>query len=91
MHQRAVALEHRCSIAWHVEALGGGKSLPEGIRSRFGRSDGAGFIGFWEAMARRALRARTGAALVASELALRFLHQISDRVVADLVQERSTS
>jgi L-ribulose-5-phosphate 4-epimerase len=57
VHQRAVALEHRCKMAWRVEALGGGNSLPEGIRTRFGRSDGESFIGFWEAMARRVLRA----------------------------------
>ena len=57
VHQRAVALEHRCKMAWRVEALGGGNTLPEGIRSRFGRSDGNAFIGFWEAMARRVLRA----------------------------------
>lgn len=67
-HQRAVALEHRCRTAWHVEALarpgGAGRpgrptarELPEPARSFFRRSDGEGFIGFWEAMARRELRA----------------------------------
>jgi L-ribulose-5-phosphate 4-epimerase len=57
VHQRAVALEQRCRHAWHVEALGGGRELPEPARSMFTRSDGEGFIGFWEAMARRELDA----------------------------------
>ena len=56
-HQRAVALEQRCRHAWHVEAMGGGRELPEPARSFFRASDGEGFIGFWEAMARRELRA----------------------------------
>ncbi len=56
-HQRAVALEQRCRHAWLVEAAGGGVELPDAIRAQFGRSDGNGFIGFWEAMARRELRA----------------------------------
>jgi len=55
VHQRAVALEQRCRHAWHVEALGGGRPLPEPARSRMEASDGNGFIGFWEAMARREL------------------------------------
>jgi L-ribulose-5-phosphate 4-epimerase len=55
-HQRAVALEYRCRRAWHVEALGGGRPLPEPARSFFAASDGEGFIGFFEAMARRELR-----------------------------------
>jgi ribulose-5-phosphate 4-epimerase/fuculose-1-phosphate aldolase len=55
VHQRAVALEQRCEHAWRVEALGGGRELPEPVRSFFARSDGEGFIGFWEAMARREL------------------------------------
>jgi ribulose-5-phosphate 4-epimerase/fuculose-1-phosphate aldolase len=54
-HQRAVALEQRCRHAWFVEALGGGRELPEPVRSMFARSDGTGFHGFWEAMARREL------------------------------------
>jgi L-ribulose-5-phosphate 4-epimerase len=55
-HQRAVALEQRCRHAWQVEALGGGRPLPEPVRTFFGASDGEGFVGFWEAMARRELR-----------------------------------
>jgi L-ribulose-5-phosphate 4-epimerase len=55
-HQRAVALEYRAWRAWHVESLGAGRELPEPSRSFFRASDGEGFIGFWEAMARRELR-----------------------------------
>jgi L-ribulose-5-phosphate 4-epimerase len=57
VHQRAVALEQRCRNAWHVEALGGGRELPEPIRSSMRASDGTRFIGFWEAMARQELLA----------------------------------
>jgi L-ribulose-5-phosphate 4-epimerase len=56
-HQRCVALEQRARHAWQVEALGGGRELPERIRAFFGASEGEGFIGFWEAMARRELAA----------------------------------
>jgi L-ribulose-5-phosphate 4-epimerase len=56
-HQRAVALEQRCRRAWQVEVAGKGRELPEPARSFFRRSDGEGFVGFWEAMARRELRA----------------------------------
>ncbi len=55
-HQRAVALEHRCRRAWQVEAIGTGRELPEPARSFFRASDGEGFLGFFEAMARRELR-----------------------------------
>jgi ribulose-5-phosphate 4-epimerase/fuculose-1-phosphate aldolase len=59
-HQRSVALEQRCRHAWHVEAIGGGRELPEPVRSFVARSDGEGFIGFWEAMVRRELDADPG-------------------------------
>ena len=59
-HQRAVALEQRCRNAWHVEAVGGGRELPEPARSFFAGHDGEGFLGFWEAMARRELRLDPG-------------------------------
>ncbi len=55
-HQRAVALEYRSWRAWQVEAVGGGRELPDPARSFFRRSDGEGFIGYFEAMARRELR-----------------------------------
>jgi L-ribulose-5-phosphate 4-epimerase len=57
VHQRAVALEQRCRNAWHVVALGGGRELPEPAGSAMRASDGARFIGFWEAMARQELLA----------------------------------
>jgi ribulose-5-phosphate 4-epimerase/fuculose-1-phosphate aldolase len=56
-HQRAVALEQRCRHAWHVEALGGGTPLSGPPAEMFLKSDGEGFIGFWEAMVRRELAA----------------------------------
>ncbi len=56
-HQRAVALEYRSRRAWQVEALGGGRQLPDPARSFFLASDGEGFIGFFEAMARQEIRA----------------------------------
>jgi ribulose-5-phosphate 4-epimerase/fuculose-1-phosphate aldolase len=55
-HQRAVALEYRSRRAWQVEAIGAGRELPEPARSFFTSSDGEGFIGYFEAMARRELR-----------------------------------
>jgi L-ribulose-5-phosphate 4-epimerase len=56
-HQRAVAFEQRCQHAWQVEVLGGGREMPDPARSFFRQSSGEGFIGFWEAMARRELEA----------------------------------
>jgi ribulose-5-phosphate 4-epimerase/fuculose-1-phosphate aldolase len=55
-HQRAVALEYRSRRAWEVEAVGGGRELPEPARSFFRSSDGEGFVGYFEAMARQELR-----------------------------------
>lgn len=55
-HQRAVALEQRCRAAWLVENAGGGRPLPEDARTLLGGSNGEGFYGFWEAMARAELR-----------------------------------
>jgi ribulose-5-phosphate 4-epimerase/fuculose-1-phosphate aldolase len=52
VHQRAVAFEQRCRHAWHAEALGGAKALPDDFVARAEQSDGNKFIGFWEAMAR---------------------------------------
>ena len=56
VHQRAVALEYRSRRAWYVEAIGTGRPLPDPARSSFRSSDGDGFVGFFEAMARRELR-----------------------------------
>jgi ribulose-5-phosphate 4-epimerase/fuculose-1-phosphate aldolase len=59
-HQRAVALEYRSWRAWHVESVARGRELPEPARSFFAGSDGEGFTGFFEAMARRELRLDPG-------------------------------
>jgi L-ribulose-5-phosphate 4-epimerase len=59
-HQRAVALEQRCQRAWHVRAANGGR-MPTAASGPFfemmSKSDGNGFIGFWEAAVRAELRA----------------------------------
>jgi ribulose-5-phosphate 4-epimerase/fuculose-1-phosphate aldolase len=59
VHQRAVALEQRCKHAWHVRAAAGAveSPLPGWYVERSRGSDGNGFLGFWEAMARAELRA----------------------------------
>jgi L-ribulose-5-phosphate 4-epimerase len=59
VHQRAVALEHRCKMAWHARAAGGpmDSALPQAWIDVSKMSDGNGFIGFWEAMVRVELRA----------------------------------
>jgi ribulose-5-phosphate 4-epimerase/fuculose-1-phosphate aldolase len=59
VHQRAVALEQRCQRAWHIRAAGAHPEspLPGWYRERMRGSDGNGFLGFWEAMARAELRA----------------------------------
>jgi L-ribulose-5-phosphate 4-epimerase len=59
VHQRAVALEQRCQRAWHVLAAGGQLETPVASWwiDRIARSDGNGFHGFWEAMARQELNA----------------------------------
>jgi ribulose-5-phosphate 4-epimerase/fuculose-1-phosphate aldolase len=57
-HQRAVALEWRCRVAFRLMAAGvHDRDLPDAIRERLGRAGGAGFIGFWEAMVRQELAA----------------------------------
>ena len=57
-HQRSVALEMRAHHAWLVEQGGGGTPYRSMCRQTLGRAE---FFGFWEAMARRELRARPGA------------------------------
>ncbi len=54
---RAATLEWRSRTAFEVEALGGGKPLPEAMATSLGDMiDGNGFPFLWEAMARRELR-----------------------------------
>jgi ribulose-5-phosphate 4-epimerase/fuculose-1-phosphate aldolase len=57
VHQRAVALEWRCKVAWHVLAVGGSNELVAPVRERFAQNDGNGFVGFWEAAVRQELAA----------------------------------
>ncbi len=57
VYWRSVALEWRCRNAWLVETGGGGPGLPAAVRDMFGRSDGNGFVGYWETAVRRELRA----------------------------------
>jgi ribulose-5-phosphate 4-epimerase/fuculose-1-phosphate aldolase len=59
VHQRAVALEQRCQRAWHVRVAGGSlaTALSAGFLEFMAKSDGEGFIGFWEAAVRAELRA----------------------------------
>lgn len=56
-HLRAITLEHRCRLAWQVEALGEGHPItdPESLRVAQ-MSDELGFPFLWEAMARREIR-----------------------------------
>lgn len=59
VHQRAVALEQRCQRAWYIRAAGGplDTRLPQWWLDGLQRSDGEGFVGFWEAMVRQELAA----------------------------------
>lgn len=62
-HQRAVALEQRCQRAWHVRVAttDAGRRELQPVAGPFfemmSKSDGNGFIGFWEAAVRAELRA----------------------------------
>ena len=56
-HLRAITLEHRCRLAWQVEALGGGQPVSDPETLRVAQmSDDLGFPFLWEAMARREIR-----------------------------------
>jgi L-ribulose-5-phosphate 4-epimerase len=59
VHQRAVALEQRCQHAWFVRAAASSADsvLPKSFLELISRSEGEGFIGFWEAAVRAELRA----------------------------------
>lgn len=56
-HLRAITLEHRCRLAWHVEVLGEGQPIsnPDSLRVAQ-MSDPLGMPFLWEAMARREIR-----------------------------------
>lgn len=59
-HQRCVALEQRAERAWHARAIGEGplrSRLGAAPAAAFAKSEGDGFIGFWEAAVRTELRA----------------------------------
>jgi len=53
-HLRAVSFALRAQRAWHVAQLGGGPELRPAVHDVLAA---AGFPGFWDAMARRELRA----------------------------------
>lgn len=56
-HLRAITLEHRCRLAWQVEALGTGTPITDPETLRIAQmSDDLGFPFLWEAMARREIR-----------------------------------
>ncbi len=56
-HLRAITLEHRCRLAWQVEAIGEGQPItdPDSL-SVAQMSDDLGFPFLWEAMARKEIR-----------------------------------
>lgn len=56
-HLRAITLEHRCRLAWHVDVLGSGQPIANPDSLRIARlSDDLGMPFLWEAMARREIR-----------------------------------
>lgn len=56
-HLRSITLEHRCRLAWQVEALGEGQPITDPETLRVAQmSDDLGFPFLWEAMARREIR-----------------------------------
>ena len=60
-HLRAITLEWRSRLAWHVETLGGGSALPAHVARATGqRTDSYGFPFLWEAMAREEIRRDPG-------------------------------
>jgi ribulose-5-phosphate 4-epimerase/fuculose-1-phosphate aldolase len=71
VHQRAVALERRCQIAWHVRAAKGpmDSALPPSWIDMMKKRDGNEIVGFWEAMVRAELTADP--MLLERELAMR--------------------
>ena len=63
-HLRALTLEYRSRLAWHVEAVGKGVELRPEVAQAFGTMvDSHLFPGLWEAMVRKELRLDPGLAL----------------------------
>jgi L-fuculose-phosphate aldolase len=59
-HLRAITLEHRCRLAWHVETLGTGHPITDMDTLKVAQmSDDLGFPFLWEAMARKEIRLDT--------------------------------
>jgi ribulose-5-phosphate 4-epimerase/fuculose-1-phosphate aldolase len=56
---RAVALEHRCRLAWELRAIEAGVVVPQSVVDAVGARRGPEWVlaGFWEAAARAELRA----------------------------------
>jgi ribulose-5-phosphate 4-epimerase/fuculose-1-phosphate aldolase len=56
-HLRAITLEHRCRLAWHVETLGARQPITDPETLKVAQmSDDLGFPFLWEAMARKEIR-----------------------------------
>ena len=54
---RAMTLEMRCKLAWHVQTAGQGRAINDRIAEKTGAMiDASGFPFLWEAVVRRALR-----------------------------------
>ncbi len=54
---RAMTLEMRCRLAWHVRCVGEGEAIAAEVADKTGAMiDASGFPFLWEAMVRRALR-----------------------------------
>jgi L-fuculose-phosphate aldolase len=57
VYARAMSLEWRCRMAWHVEAMGGAPPIPAEASQRLARGiDRRGYPGLWEAMARQEIQ-----------------------------------
>lgn len=56
VHLRAVALEHRCRMAWQLGALGKGVPMPEHVMELLRQRPQRNFPGLWEGAVRQELR-----------------------------------
>ena len=55
-HCRAAVFEHRCRMAWHVEAVGGGTPMPSEVLEALSQKPEQNAPGLWEAAVRLELR-----------------------------------